>query len=178
MTKTVLIHEAGLAEIEARAIELATLLREAVNDGASLGFLAPLSEDDALSYWTGVSEALHRIVLVAEIGRRIVGTVQLDLCDRANGNHRAEVMKLVVHPSVRRQGIGRALMAAAEQAATEQNRSLLVLDTRAGDPSEALYRSMQYQAAGVIPRFARSSTDLQLHDTVIFYKEINPGTAS
>lgn len=171
--KAVTIHEAGLAEIEARLMELASLLQDAVDGGASIGFLAPLAEDDALSYWTGVGEALNRVVLVAQIGRKIVGSVQLDLCDRPNGVHRAEVIKLLVHRSVRRQGIGRALMAAAERAALEQGRTLLVLDTRRGDPSEALYRSLGYRAVGAIPRFAMSSADRQLHDTMIFYKELS-----
>lgn len=166
------IHESGLAEIDSRASELATLLIDAVESGASIGFLAPLAADEAIRYWTSVSESLTRITFVAESGRKIVGSVQLDLCDRANGDHRAEVMKLMVHRSARRQGIGRALMVAVEQAALGQGRTLLVLDTRSGDPSESLYRSMGYQAVGAIPRYARSSNG-ELHDTVLYYKELS-----
>ena len=165
------IHEAGLAEIDARTEELAVLLIDAVDSGASIGFLAPLGADEAIRYWTSVSESLTRMTFLAESGRKIVGTVQLDLCDRANGSHRAEVMKLLVHRSARRQGIGRALMAAAEDAARNQGRTLLVLDTRRGDASEAFYRALGYREAGVIPGYARSSTG-ELHDTILFYKEL------
>jgi GNAT superfamily N-acetyltransferase len=49
-----------------------------------------------------------------------------------NASHRAEVQKLLVLRSWRRQGIGLALMTAIEQAARQTGRSLLVLDTRLG----------------------------------------------
>jgi GNAT superfamily N-acetyltransferase len=71
-----------------------------------------------------------------------VGAVQLDLAERPNALYRAEVMKLFVHRRARRQGIGRILMGAVELAAMEAGRSLLVLDTRKGDPSEQLYLSI------------------------------------
>lgn len=81
---------------------LAALLRDAVESGASLGFLLPLTEEEATSYWEEVLAALrghHRILLVARIDQKIVGTVQLDLASRPNGSHRAEITKLIVHTS-------------------------------------------------------------------------------
>jgi len=165
------IHESGLAEIDARSSELAALLIDAVDGGASIGFLAPLAVHEAIRYWTSVSESLTCITLVAESGRKIVGSVQLELCDRTDGDHRAELMKLMVHRGARRQGIGRALVKGAEQAALNQGRTLLVLDTRGGDPSESLYLSMGYTAVGCIPRYARSS-DGKSHDTTVYYKEL------
>ena len=172
MAAAAVIHEAGLAEIDARTDELIALLIDAVESGASIGFLAPLSDAEAREYWRTVSEAQNRIVLVAQAGRRIVGAVQVDLCERANGTHRAEILKLMVHRRARRQGLGRALMEAAARAAAAQGRTLLVLDTRSGDPAEVLYRELGYQTAGVIPRYARSSTG-EMHDTVMLYKELN-----
>jgi ribosomal protein S18 acetylase RimI-like enzyme len=171
------IHEAGQAEIEARSSELAELLIDTVSSGASVGFLTPPSIDDAIRYWIEVGECQTRITLVAESGHRIVGSVQLDLCARPNAIHRAEILNLLVHRGARRQGIGRALLAAAEESAREQGRTLLVLDTRRGDSSEALYRSLGYHEAGVIPRYARASTG-ELHDTVLFYKELSETRAS
>ena len=73
-----IIHEAGLAEIEARTGELVALLIDAVEAGASIGFLPPLPEGEARGYWRSVSEAQNRMLLVAEAGRKIVGALGLD----------------------------------------------------------------------------------------------------
>ena len=37
---------------------LVTLLRNVVDDGGSVGFLPPLSEEDAREYWEGVATAV------------------------------------------------------------------------------------------------------------------------
>jgi ribosomal protein S18 acetylase RimI-like enzyme len=119
--------------------ELVGLLQDAVASGASLGFMPPLSADEARSYWHEVFDGLckhSRILLAVRREQQIVGSVQLDLVLRKNGLHRAEVQKLMVHRKFRRQGLGRALMTAVEEAARQAGRTLLVLDTRKGDPSE------------------------------------------
>ncbi len=160
---------------EIDAAPLAALLCDAVNDGASVGFLPPLTVDEAAAYWHGVIAAVaagERLLLVARAGEETIGTVQLDLCQRANGLHRAEVMRLLVHTTARRRGVGRALMEAAEAEARARGRTLLVLDTRDGDPSCRLYESLGYTRAGVIPRYARSA-DGRLHATAIYYKELS-----
>ena len=74
----------------------------------------------------------------------------------------------MVYTRARRRGIGRALMLEAQAAARRHGRSTLVLDTRQGDPSEALYRSMGWTCAGVIPRYARSANG-ELHATALYY---------
>ena len=149
------------------------LLKDVVDGGASVGFLPPLDDDEARAYWDGVVAALkgggRRLWIARGTGGGIVGTVQLDLASQANGRHRAEVIKLMVVSSARRQGIGRLLMEAAEAEARELGRTTLVLDTRQGDPSEALYRGLGWQAAGAIPRYARSA-DGTLHTTAFYYK--------
>ena len=88
-----------------------------------------------------------------------------------NAKHRAEVMKLMVHRRARGQGIGRALMLGLEEEARRVGRTLLVLDTRAGDAAERLYARLGYTRVGVIPRYARSASG-SLDDTVYFYREI------
>jgi ribosomal protein S18 acetylase RimI-like enzyme len=88
---------------------------------------------------------------------------------RANGLHRAEVAKLMVHRAARRRGIARALMLALEDHARRLGRTTLVLDTRQGDPSERLYQSLGYQLAGAIPEYARSA-DGTLDATAIYYR--------
>ena len=152
---------------------LVALLEDVVGGGASVGFVPPLGADEAPAYWASVAAALEgggrRLWIARADGGSIVGAVQLDLAGQANGRHRAEVIKLMVLASARRQGIGRLLMEAAEAEARRLGRTTLVLDTRLGDPSEALYRGMGWQPAGTIPRYARSA-DGTLHTTAFYYK--------
>ena len=152
---------------------LVALLRDVVDGGASVGFMPPLSATEAGEYWDDVAAAVDggsRLLWVARDASdgAIVGTVQLDLATRANGIHRAEVIKLMVHTTGRRRGIGRALMVAAQEEARRRGRQTLVLDTRQGDPSEALYRSLGWTCAGAIPQYARSANGT-LHATAIYY---------
>jgi ribosomal protein S18 acetylase RimI-like enzyme len=152
-------------------LELLTdLLIATVDDGASVGFLPPLGRDEARAYWEGVLGS-GVILLVAEEGGQIAGTVQLQLAMKRNGRHRAEIARLMVHPGFRRRGIGRLLMEQAEAAAIENGRTLIVLDTREGDPSNALYLSLGYIEAGRIPHYARSASGT-LDATVFYYKEL------
>ena len=155
--------------------KLTTLLEDAVNSGASIGFLLPITKEDAIAYWQNVVTALktpYHILLIAKNDEEIVGSVQLDMASRPNGSHRAEIVKLMVHTSSRGQGIGKALMKAIEHEALNVGRTTLILDTREGDPSEKLYMKSGYARAGVIPKYARS-TDGSLHTTVFMYKLLN-----
>jgi acetyltransferase len=152
--------------------QLTELLRDGVNNGAAMGFLAPLSVEEARGYWQEVAEALgkpYRVLLVALEGEEVVGTVQLELASRPNGLHRAEIMKVMVHSGHRRKGIGLALMQAVEEKARALNRTTLVLDTREDDTGEGLYLKSGFIRSGVIPNFARSS-DGSLHGTIVMYK--------
>ena len=154
---------------------LEALLQNAVTNGASIGFLPPLTHEDAIYYWQDVVKALespYRILLIAEIDQEIIGTVQLDMASRPNGSHRAEIAKLMVHTSHRGQGIGRALMNTIETEAKRAGRTTLILDTKEGDLSEQLYSKMSYTRAGTIPEYARNA-DGSLHTTVFMYKLLN-----
>ncbi|MGN5288209.1 N-acetyltransferase family protein [Aeromonas sp. 11P] len=153
---------------------LIILLQDCVDSGASVGFLPPLIKEESARYWQGVEADLaagHRKLWLALEQQQLVGAVQLALCGKANGHHRAEVEKLMVLQTARGKGVGRALMQAMEQGAHASGRSLLVLDTRAGDVASHLYRQLGYLEAGQIPRFARNA-DGTLAATVIFYKPL------
>ncbi len=168
---SVSVEIAEIRAYEPESLEqLAELLIDTVENGASVGFLPPLSKDEAAHYWQSALEP-GVVLWAAKLDRAIVGTVQLQLAQKKNAAHRAEIAKLMVHARCRRNGIARALMLAAEERARAENRTLLVLDTRAGDPSNLLYRSLGYVEAGRIPRFARSA-DGSLSDTVLYYKEV------
>jgi GNAT superfamily N-acetyltransferase len=163
---------AAAARVAAPA--LAALLRDVVDAGASVGFLPPLAPATAAAYWAAVVAAIEdgsRVLLAARRAEddAIVGSAQLDLAMRDNGRHRAEVAKVMVLGVAQRQGVGRALMLAAEDHARRLGRTTLVLDTRAGDPSERLYASAGWQRAGEIPRYAASAGG-ELHATAFYYK--------
>ena len=149
--------------------QLTELLIRVVEDGASVGFLPPLSYDEASAYWEDVLGPGVTLWVAVQDGQAI-GTVQLQCAMKANGRHRAEVAKLMVDPASRRGGIGRALMLHLEPKAKAEGRTLLVLDA-GGDPSNKLYQSLGYIQAGVIPDYAISSNG-ELDGTVLYYKRI------
>ncbi|UTM59111.1 GNAT family N-acetyltransferase [Photobacterium sp. CCB-ST2H9] len=151
--------------------QLTGLLQDCVDDGASIGFLPPLSRVDAEAYWQDVAQALgeHRKLWIACEGEQLLGTVQLALCGKENGAHRAEIEKLMVNTNARGRGAGKALMLAAETYCQQIARHLLVLDTREGDVASSLYRKLGYTEVGRIPQFALNATG-ELDATVYFYK--------
>jgi len=153
---------------------LDTLLRDAVESGASVGFLPPLAPEESRAFWRETQDEVAagtRLALGAWQGGRLVGTVHLALATKPNARHRGEVQKLLVHTSARRRGIARKLLDAIEGAALESGRTLLILDTEQGSDAERLYRRAGYSEAGVIPRFA-ATTAGPLIATVIFYKDL------
>src|ERR1043166_6563664 len=122
--------------------------------------------DEARAFWAdavlpGV-RARTRRVLVARVDGGIVGTVQIDLATPPNQRHRAEVLKLLVHPHARRRGIARALMVALEAVARTAGRAPLPRDTWSGSAAERLYLSLGYTTVGIIPRYARGSLTPEL----------------
>lgn len=156
--------------------DLATLLCDAVNTGASVGFLPPLDKDTARQYWAHevipAIPAGQRVLLVAKLDAHIVGTAQLVLVERPNGPHRAEVIRVLVHSAQRRHGLGRALMRAIEQHAQRLSRTTLVLDTRKGDAGERLYRSLGWLHAGDIPDYVINEAGAR-EATALYYRLLN-----
>jgi GNAT superfamily N-acetyltransferase len=168
-----------IIEIEARAFDdlvadLAELLFDAVDSGASVGFVRPFTRDDAAAWWRGIAPELARgvtLVLAASVEGRVVGTAQLRLAQLPNSRHRAEVAKVLVHRDARRRGIGRVLMSAIEDLARRHRRTLLFLDTITGSDAVRLYEGLGWTRAGEIPRYA-GMPDGTLAPTTIFFKEL------
>jgi acetyltransferase len=156
---------------------LCALLRDAVESGASVGFLLPVRDAEMTAFWQGVFADVangKRVILVARDAGQIVGSVQLELAGRPNSRHRAELQKLLVLRSHRGRGLGCALMNAAEAAAQARGRSLLVLDTSASGNALGLYARCGYTRAGVIPGYAQDP-DGPMIDTVFYYKHLPGG---
>jgi GNAT superfamily N-acetyltransferase len=164
---------APVAEADLKA--LAQLLVDAVDSGAAVSFLAPLSIEQAENWWrkTLAESDARAIFLVARDGDGIVGTVQLHPAWAPNQPHRADIVKLIVHRRSQRTGLGTQLMRAIEDLARTAGFNLLTLDAKRGAAAEKLYRRIGWIEAGTIPRYAFNS-DGSMHDAVMFYKELNP----
>ncbi|PIM55225.1 GNAT family N-acetyltransferase [Roseateles chitinivorans] len=152
---------------------LGELFFDVIDGGGSLGFLEDIDEAQMREYWEGVFDQLgprHRLWLCRE-GDRALGTVQLSVCGKPNGRHRAEVQKLMVHRDARRQGVAARLMGVLEGVARDEGLSLLVLDTEVGSPAETFYRAQGFQRAGEIPDFAASPQG-ELRGTALYWKRL------
>ncbi|MFD7992660.1 GNAT family N-acetyltransferase [Streptomyces mexicanus] len=158
-----------------RVEDLGELLCETVAGGASVGFLAPLERAEAVAWWherAAAAAAGRLAVWVAADGAdRVTGTVSLAYPDKPNSRHRAELVKLMVHPRARGQGLGRRLLTTAEDAAATAGVTLLHLDTETGSPAEHLYRTAGWTRAGVIPDYAASPLG-ELRPTTLFFKRL------
>jgi GNAT superfamily N-acetyltransferase len=165
----------GLTTVSAAQLDgLAELLIDCVDGGASVSFMQPLTPARAIGFWRGVAgeaELGQRVLLVAEDELGIVGSVQLVLAQPENQPHRGDVSKMLVLRRARRRGIGAALMKAAEDAARQHGKSLLVLDTASAD-AERLYTRLGWQRCGVIPGYALLPHG-GLCDTTYFYRRLD-----
>jgi ribosomal protein S18 acetylase RimI-like enzyme len=167
------IVELDAAGVEAAIVELAEVLADCVNGGASVNFMLPYETADAVLFFRKVIAAMQRgeiVLLTAKLGGRIVGTVQLGLDTPPNQPHRGEVKKLLVHRAARNRGVGAALMQRIEDIAKQRGRTLLVLDT-ASDSAERLYERGGWQRLGTIPDYAMWPQG-GFCDTIIFWKKI------
>jgi GNAT superfamily N-acetyltransferase len=173
MTKDVSVRRLGAAEARNRIGQLADVLIDCVEGGATVSFMLPMARETALRFWQGVADGVERGVrtlVVAEDTQGIVGTVQLITDLPENQPHRADVAKLLVHRRARGAGIGQKLMEAVEGEAREQGRRVLVLDT-ASATAERLYERLGWQRVGVVPDYALMP-DGELCATVFFYKHV------
>ncbi|MFF0749250.1 GNAT family N-acetyltransferase [Streptomyces sp. NPDC004267] len=158
-------------EVRERATDgLAALLVDAVDSGASVGFLAPLERERAAAWWSGAAGARDVWAALDPAGR-VLGAVTLVRDDKANGRHRGEIARLVVHRDARGQGLGRRLLAAAEAHAAATGLSLLVLDTQTDSPAERLYQGCGWTVAGTIPDYAADPAGT-LCATTLYYKRL------
>jgi GNAT superfamily N-acetyltransferase len=160
---------------EAALAQLASVLIDCVDGGASVSFMAPFSQADGLAYFRKVADAVasgDTVLLAAKLDGKIVGTVQLGLDTPPNQPHRADLKKMLVHRSARGRGIGAALMAQIEIEAIKCGRWLLVLDTVPGENGYRLYKRAGWTECGMIPNYALFP-DGRLCDTAVFWKRLN-----
>ncbi len=160
---------------DADILALADVLLDCVHAGASVGFMNTLTRDRAVAFWRNIAVAVaagDRALLIAEDDHGICGTVQLifDLPD--NQPHRADLVKMLVHSRARRRGIGEALMRAAEAAAREHHKTLLVLDAVTNGDAYRLYQRLGWVRVGDIPNYALYP-DTRPCGTTYFYRDLS-----
>jgi GNAT superfamily N-acetyltransferase len=158
---------------DAQVQGLAELLIDCVDGGASVSFMHPLAVAKAVEFWRRVADRVAHdevALLVAQDVDGVVGTVQLILDQPENQPHRADLSKMLVHRRARRRGVGAALLRAAENAARDRGKSLLVLDTASSD-AERLYAKLGWQRCGVIPGYALLPRG-GFCDTTYFYRTL------
>jgi ribosomal protein S18 acetylase RimI-like enzyme len=167
----ILVLDAAAAK--AAIDELADVLADCVEGGASVSFMLPYSRDDAALFFQKVIASVaagDTVLVAAKRNGRIVGSVQLGIDMPSNQPHRGDIKKLLVHRAARKYGIGAKLMQRAEQEARARGRTLLVLDT-AGSEAERLYLRGGWQRVGVIPDYAMWPGG-GFCDTTFFWKRL------
>lgn len=171
----IVIRELDTVEAERRISELAVILVDAVEGGASVNFLAGFTPSEAEEFWRGQLPGIadgSRHLLVADNGEKLVGTVVLTKAPQPNQPHRADVGKMLVLASLRRRGLGRRLLDAVEALARARGRTLLMLDTTTGSAGDRLYRSCGWVEYGIVPGHALSTEGVR-SSTTFFYKHIS-----
>jgi GNAT superfamily N-acetyltransferase len=168
------IREANLDRAEVES--LTDLLIDVVEGGASVGFMLPLSREKAATFWRNAQASAargERLLLVAEevSTGAVLGSVQVLLAMPDNQPHRADIAKMQVRRSARRRGLGATLMRAAEKAARDAGKALLVLDTVTGSDADRLYSSLGWVRVGEIPGYAMLPAG-GLCGTTVFYKQL------
>ncbi|KAG6361268.1 hypothetical protein INS49_009493 [Diaporthe citri] len=180
----------GPADIEAHLPSLRSLLQSCVNtdpSASSIGFLAPLSDADADRYWRSLGPILgatcHLFILVltgsgsgeeqcGDGDGEVAATAQLLTIPKATHAHRGEVAKLLVRPSGRRSGLGRAMMAHVETFARGSlGLRVLTLDTETETPALAFYRRTGWAEWGTCPDYA-AFADGRLGSATFFVKSL------
>ena len=153
MTNLRRLHQLDTAQISS----LTDVLLDCVDGGASVSFMQPLTRERALAFWQHVARGVAagtRAVFVAEDDTGVCGTVQLLLEQPENQPHRADLAKLLVHRRARQRGVGAALVRAAEAAALDSGKTLLVLDAVTQGDAARLYERLGWQRVGDIPGYA------------------------
>lgn len=168
------VRRATAEEVRERAHELADILMDAVEGGATVTVLKPLPPLAAVRWALDMADAMHRSthVFLAERDGGLIGTVSLVRTTALNQPHRAGVSQLMVRRSARRQGVGRALMREVETSARVMGISLLTIDTAAGGPAPPLYEGIGYLKAGVVPGYLLDA-DGRPVDVAIYYKTLH-----
>jgi ribosomal protein S18 acetylase RimI-like enzyme len=171
------------AEADRYTPSLQNLLRRCVNDEplvSSIGFLAPLTEAVATTYWREVfpqalgQDASTTLMVLTDgsSSDNVIGTVQIATIPKETHAHRGEIRKLLIHPDHRGRGLGRRLMESAERASRDSLKlDILVLDTATDAAALEFYRRTGWTEWGTCPDYA-CFADGKKGSATFFYKHL------
>lgn len=176
---TALNCEFGVRAVSAEGLDallprLVDRLIEVVRGGSPLGFLPSVTRERIEDYWRSLRADIaagSRWLFVAHAGELVVGSAQLALSRWTNSPHRAELQKLFVAADYRGRGVARALLATLHDSAQRDGRTLIVLNTRRGDPAESMYRRLGYRESGILPGWTLGATG-ERFDHVTMYLDM------
>jgi GNAT superfamily N-acetyltransferase len=154
---------------------LGALLKDAIDGGASVNFVAGVTQAQTEGWWSARSARVADGTITVFVARdgdgRIVGSTLIERSVNPNSPHRAEIGKVIVDRSMRRQGVATALMRAAEDLARAEGRWMLILDTVTGSAAAALYESLGWVTVGTIPGYALNTEGIPEAATY-YYKDL------
>lgn len=168
------IRRLASAEVLERRPEFEVLLRDAVEGGGCVGFVLPMTADKLERYWSGVAremEAGERELLVAFHEGQIIGAIQIAYEKAESVSHRADLQKLIVLSTFRRQGVARALLYAALQRMPVLGLVMYTITTFADGPAEALVRNVGFSRYGTMPHYGVTPAG-ELHSATMHYISI------
>ena len=173
------VRRLDASAVRAHLDALAAVLVDCVEGGASVGYMAPFSHEEARRVYEAYAQDVEhqrRLLLAAFVEDELVGTVQVVFAPHPNQPHRADIARMLVHRAARGRGIAARLMDQAEREALAGGRTLLVLDTVTGDDAERLYERLGWTRVGVIPGYALYP-DGRPCDTTVFFKQLSADAA-
>ncbi|MCV6546575.1 MAG: GNAT family N-acetyltransferase [Cohaesibacter sp.] len=175
LSNSIKVYEVSPTDLPRIEADLVKITSDCVEAGASIGFLKKEGPEPIIIWWEHLIAQLDGQIcrlFIAESAGKVAGCVLLVRASKANSRHRAEVQKLQVSPSCRRQGIAAKLLDYMEKAAEEAGVELLILDTESSSGAVPLYETCGYHMLGDIPNYAERPDGMR-HPTRIFYKELS-----
>jgi acetyltransferase len=144
------------------AAELGSLWTAVTRADGAVGFAPDAPEVDIRAAAIALVEdvrAGRQQLIALEADGALAGTVFLRRGDRPVIRHRADVLKLMVHPDLQGRGWGKALLDAAVAHATELGLEQLLLSTRGGTSLPAFYAKQGWTQVGLFPDALRIGPD-------------------
>jgi GNAT superfamily N-acetyltransferase len=143
---------------EGRALHdgLLTLWADVSNAGGAVGFVPPVTPDeirpDLRAHLTAMAEGRTRLLVGTDEDGAVAATAFLTLNRHRLMLHWLWLYTVMVHPKHQGQGYGRALMAAAADAARSvPGIEAIRLTCRGGTGADRFYRACGYQEVGRVP---------------------------
>jgi GNAT superfamily N-acetyltransferase len=136
------------------AAELGTLWTAVTRADGAVGFAADAPEADIRAAADELVEdvrAGRQQLIALEADGALAGTVFLKRGERAVIRHRADVLKLMVHPGLQGRGWGKALLDAAVAHATDLGFEQLLLSARGGTSLPEFYAKQGWTQVGRFP---------------------------